>query len=245
MRGLIFKLAVQGRHVQQLNVLVPGRDQSALLQAAEHAADGFHGQAQVMADIGARHGQAEALCRQLLPCMPRGQAEQQGDNALSGTVLTEQQGLFLFVIDFLAQQAHQMSLHVRQVAAQFAQTFEGNGTDGGGFQRFGTVAVPLRADAVQTQHFAGQVKAGDLFAPVRAEAVGFQGAGTHGIKRAEAVTGLIQVFALVQRAATLYQLIQRMNFIVFQSQWQAQGIEPAMAAGDAGAASGSAANRVV
>ena len=152
-------------------------DQAVLLEAGEDPRHGFHGQAEIVADLVTRHGQAELLGGEATGTEARRQVDQEGGDALVGSLLRQQQHHLLVIADFPAHQAHQLTAQLRRLLGQFVQALEGNLADRGGFQGLGGYRIGLGIHPGQADQLAGQVEAGDLLFAGIGDAEGFQGAG--------------------------------------------------------------------
>ena len=87
------------------------------------------------------------------------------------------------------------------------------------------------ADAVQAEHLAGHLEAGDLLAAVLAGDAGLEEAGAHGVERLEAVAGAEQRLAARHRATLLDQIVQPLELVVGHAHRQAQLAQVAARAG--------------
>ncbi|MNQ60217.1 hypothetical protein D3C85_744890 [compost metagenome] len=199
-----------------MHFLAFGGEQLALLEAGEDPGHGFHRQAQVVADLVARHGQAELVGREAARAKARREVDQEGGDALVGGLLGEQQHHLLVVADFPAHDAHQLPAQLRQLDREFVQALERDLAHRGGFQGLGGDRVELGVHAGEADQLAGQVEAGDLFFAGVGDGEGLEGAGAHGENRAEGIALAEQEFTLLQGTAALDDLVQRVH--VFQVQ---------------------------
>ncbi|VTM19230.1 Uncharacterised protein [Pseudomonas aeruginosa] len=197
-------------------------DQAVLLEAGEDPRHGFHGQAEVVADLVARHGQAELLGGETAGAETRRQVDQEGSDALVGGLLRQQQHHLLVVANLPAHQTHQLATQLRQLLGEFVQALEGNLADRGWFQCLRRYRVGLGIHAGQADQFAGQVEAGDLFFAGIGDAEGFQGAGAHGKDRTERIALAEQEFAFLEGTTALDDLVQRIHVFHGQRQREAQ-----------------------
>ncbi|SAK99708.1 hypothetical protein AWB81_05783 [Caballeronia arationis] len=85
--------------VADADELAVGVDQAALLEARQRAAHGFEGDAEIAADVVARHAQREFRRRVAAPRKARGQVEQEACDALVGAQRAERGQLIGFADD--------------------------------------------------------------------------------------------------------------------------------------------------
>ena len=77
-------------NIENLYLFVIDLENIHFLHSAEHTADGFYGQAEIVANIDSRHGQSKLCCTQFSPRIATGDAEKQGRNSLLGRVFAQQ-----------------------------------------------------------------------------------------------------------------------------------------------------------
>ncbi|MOA04051.1 hypothetical protein D3C78_1235840 [compost metagenome] len=141
--------------------------------------------------------------------------------------------MFVLGMDGCAHDPQQLGAQARDAAGQLLQARQRDAADHAGFQGDGEARVAEGAQAVEAEHIAGQVKAGDLLLALAAEQIGLEGAGAHGMQLLQGFAGSEQVLAFVQRPAALDDVVQLLQLAAVQVGRKAMRADRAVATADA------------
>ena len=132
------------------------------------------------------------------------QVEQKGGQAFFGAHAAQEQHDAVLTHDFAAHDLVHMALHRRNVAREFFNAVKGHEADLGVFERNGVAGVVVAGNAVQAQHLAGHLKAGDLLVPVFGRHIGLEKPGANGKQVGE-------FFAVVKQQTAFFDLAPQVN----------------------------------
>ena len=176
-----------------LQLALLDRDHALLLQARQGARDGFQLQAQVVADLLARHPQDELAGREAAPQEAPGQFQQEGTDTLLGPHRAQQHHQPLVPDDLARDDPVQTLLQRRKPAADRLQLGKGHDTDIGVFQRHGITVETVPADGIETQHITRHRETDDLLAPIGRQHPRLEEAGPDRIDGIEGIAGLVEI----------------------------------------------------
>ncbi len=142
---------------------------------------------EVGADLVAGHAQVELGGRETPRREALGHVEQEGRQPFLGAHRAEQHHHAVVAHDLAAHDLVELVLQALHLAGELLEPAEGDHADLAVFKGDGVARVVPGADAVQAQHFAGHLEAGDLVAPVLKDHVGLEGPGADRVDRLEGV----------------------------------------------------------
>src|SRR5690606_31382887 len=99
-----------------------------------------------------------------------------------------------------------------------------------GFQRDDRVGVAISRNAIHSDYFARQIKAGYLLVARIAQGKGFHRAGANRKECAERSISAVEVFAFLQRSAPLHNLIEPIDIVEMQADREADAVQSAITA---------------
>ncbi len=185
-------------------------DQALLAQLGEGAADGFHGQAEMVGDVATAHRQGHAQPRFAQQRFARGQAQQEIGDLLGRLQPAQRHRGILRGIQFLAGALQQLAFQVGEARAQVLHLRQGHAADPAVGDGLDVIAVVVAA--AQAEEIAGQHEAADLAAPVGQRADQAQCAGRNRIDMLARLAGTGQGRSQRQRLRDGDPL-QRLHFI--------------------------------
>ena len=183
----------QRLHRHDLDLAVAHADQPFELEARQDPAHRLELQAQQAADLFAGHAQQEPVGREPAGAQPLRQVDQERRQPFLGTHRAEQQHQRTFTLDLAGEHAEQLALQRGLPAGQRVEFLERDLDHFAVLQRDGVAGIALGADAVESQHLAAHVEAGDLLAAVLGEQHRLERAGTDSEQRVKRRAEPIQV----------------------------------------------------
>ena len=138
-----------------MDMLAIGGEEFFFLKAGKHATYRFHSQAQVVADIVARHAEHKFMGGVAAQCKPVGQVTEKGGDAFIRCGSAQQRNEPLLVIKLLAHDTQQLALQAGCVIKDIIEAGEGDFTHAAGLQYSRGAFVKAGLNGVQADDLAG------------------------------------------------------------------------------------------
>src|SRR5688572_10734646 len=214
--------ALEAGDVEDAHVFLLDVDQARGLELGEQAADGLELQAEIAAQLLARHAQVEVRRRVAAAHEPLGEAEQEGGEALLGAHRAQQQHDAVVAYDFARQHRVQAALQRRHFLRHLLDQRVGEHADLAVLQRDRGAVVAARAQAVEADQLAAHEEAGDLLAALAVEHARLEEAAADRVHRVELRAAVEQHLAALHAPAGIHDVLDALEVFHAQRSRQAQ-----------------------
>src|SRR4029077_12682965 len=224
--------ALEAGDVEDAHVLLVHLDQRVLLELGEQPAHRFQLEAEIAADLLARHAQVEVRRRVAAAHEAVRKVDEEGREALLGAHRAEQHHHAVVAHDLAREHRMEVPLQRRQLARHLLDQGEGHHADLAVLERDGVAVVAARADPVHAEELAAHEEARDLLAPVVVDQAGLEEAAADGVDRMELVAGLEQRLAALHAPPRIDDALHALQLVQAHTPGQAHLVQVAARARD-------------